>query len=292
MKGRPPDAPTAPTAPIAPPTAPGEAERFLLEFHARHPGATARAFGRGRIADGRSTYELLADLPAVGQRVLDLGCGDGLLLELLIARGHAPGALAGIDLSPDELAAARRRPALAEVALTCEAAQALSAPDRAHGAVLSHLAFMLMTDLDRVLAEVARVLTPGGLFATIVGGGPGPGDAFERFLELLAAATADLGHRAPRLGDRRARDALGLSPLLRAAGFDRIEEDALAVRLDGTADQVWDGLASAYELAVVPDDRIAALRARFLAEAAPLADPAGAVPCTMRVRCIRARRAD
>ncbi|MGV9852588.1 methionine biosynthesis protein MetW [Streptomyces sp. NPDC003442] len=44
---------------------------------------TAEAFGRGRAPDGRSSYELLCDRVAGSRRVLDLGCGDGLLLEFL-----------------------------------------------------------------------------------------------------------------------------------------------------------------------------------------------------------------
>lgn len=266
------------------------AEQFLLAFHARDPGVTARAFGRGRVEDGRSSYQVLADVARPGQRVLDLGCGDGFLLEELVVRGHVPSALVGVDLSPDELAAARCRIALADVALVCEAAQELSAADGQLDCVLSHLAFMLMSDIERVMAELSRVLCSGGTFATIVGGGPGPGDAFELFLDLLNAASADLIERAPRLGDRRARDAIGLAPLLRAARFESIEETALTVRLDGTAAQVWETLTSAYEMSFVPAWRREELRARFSSEAAQLADRTGFVPCSMRVRCIRARR--
>ena len=121
-----------------------EADGFLRGFHARHPGATSRALSRGRLDDGRSTYDLLADVARPGQRVLDLGCGDGYLLERLIGRGHAADRLAGIDLSGEELAAARARPALAGVALAEEDAATLSAAPGAFDAVLSHLAFMLV----------------------------------------------------------------------------------------------------------------------------------------------------
>jgi SAM-dependent methyltransferase len=266
------------------------ARGFLLDFHAHHPGATARAFARGRSGDGRSSYEILADAARPGERVLDLGCGDGFLLELLVARGHAPAALRGIDLSPHELAAARRRPALAGVALVCEPAQSLSAGDGELDCALSHLAFTLMDDLEQVMAELARALRPGGTFATVVGGGPAPGDAFELFLDLLAPIYADLAERAPRLGDPRARDAVGLAPLAAAAGFEPIEETALTVRFDGAAAEVWDTLATIYEMAVVPPGAAADLRASFLAEAGRLADTAGSVPCSIRVRCLRARR--
>lgn len=268
-----------------------ESHRFLLDFHARHPGATSRAMSRARLDDGRSTYDLLADLVRPGQRTLDLGCGDGILLERLVERGDAPGHLAGIDLSAAELAAARARPAIAGVALAEEDARALSAATGSFDAVLSHLAFMLMTDLERVAAEVARVLVPGGLFATVVGGGPGPGDAFERFLELLGEEAAAAAMRAPRLGDPRARDAIGLAPVLGPAGLEITGEQALPVRIDGDAAAVWASLAPAYEVSVLPPSSVERLRARFLAACRDLARADGAVPCTMRIRLVLARRA-
>ncbi|MFD9003307.1 methionine biosynthesis protein MetW [Streptomyces sp. NPDC059582] len=58
-------------------------EAFLHAFHAEHPAVTAQAFGAGRAPDGRSSYEILCDRVAGSSRVLDLGCGDGLLLEFL-----------------------------------------------------------------------------------------------------------------------------------------------------------------------------------------------------------------
>lgn len=83
-------------------TAPQEA--LLQASHAEHPAVTAEAFGAGRAPDGRSSYEILGDRVAAGGRVLDLGCGDGRLLELLARR-----AARGVDLSAHSLTLARRR---------------------------------------------------------------------------------------------------------------------------------------------------------------------------------------
>src|SRR3970040_1611525 len=104
------------------------ADELLLAFHARHPGATTRAFANGRLEDGRSSYELLADNADPGGVTLDLGCGDGHLLNLLIDRGFAADRLVGVDMSESEIAAARTRPALTGVRLLCRRAQGTSLP--------------------------------------------------------------------------------------------------------------------------------------------------------------------
>src|SRR5690348_1477406 len=89
-----------------------EAERFLQEFHRRHPGATSALFGRAGAGAGGSSYDGLADVVPAGSgpiTVLDLACGDGFLLEALSARRQPGLHLIGVDMSDAELDAARRR---------------------------------------------------------------------------------------------------------------------------------------------------------------------------------------
>ncbi|MFC8709130.1 class I SAM-dependent methyltransferase [Streptomyces sp. NPDC057197] len=149
----------------------------MRSFHAEHPAVTGDALGGGRAPDGRSSYAILADQVAGRRRVLDLGCGDGVLLELLAAAPDRR--LAGVDLSPHSLALARRRPALAGTALAQARAQRLPFSDGAFDACVSHLALMLMGDADKVVAETARVLVPGGVLACAVGGGAVGGEAYD-----------------------------------------------------------------------------------------------------------------
>lgn len=268
-------------------------DSYLLAYHARHAGATARTFAAGRTEDGRSSYQLLADLPAPGDQALDLGCGDGHLLELMAARGVT--GLVGIDMSADELALARRRPALAGVRLLHERAQALSLTDGSIDWVVSHLAFMLMSDIEQVIAELARVLRPGGRFATVVGAGPvDERDAFSLFLRLFRVLYDAGERRAPRIGDRRTREATSLAALFHPdTGFDPdIEESVHTVRLDGTADRLWEllGMNPVYEMFVLPADAVERLREGFLAEARRLANADGIIRCAMRMRLLVARR--
>jgi ubiquinone/menaquinone biosynthesis C-methylase UbiE len=267
-------------------------DEFLLAYHAQHAGATARSFAGGRTADGRSTYQLLADLPAAGDRVLDLGCGDGYLLELLAARGCR--ALVGVDMSAAELATAARRPALAGVRLIEARARSLPLAEASFDWVVSHLAFMLMSEVEAVVGELARVLRPGGRFATVVGGGPAAeDDAFALFLRLFQAEYERCAERAPRLGDRRTRDAAGLAALLHPAFEPDIEESAYVVRLDAGAERLWEILGEnpVYEMLALPAAAALRIRAGFLAEAPALARADGSIPCALRGRLLVARRA-
>jgi SAM-dependent methyltransferase len=261
-------------------------EDFLLAFHRAHPGCTSQAFADGRIGATGSSYDLLVrcvPAPSPG-RVLDLGCGDGHLLERLARSGLAPGDLVGVDLSPDELALASARPALAGAALLEGRGQALPLPGGSVGVALSHLAWMLMSDPEQVVAEIVRVLRPGGVFAAVVGGGPRLGDAFELFLDLLSPVSA-AGSPVPRLGDLRCRTEAGLAELLGPrrgfVGAPRVED--FTVDLSSSADVVWARLSTQYALHGLPAAAREELRASFCAEAERLAD-AGRVPCSMFVR--------
>lgn len=267
------------------------ADAFLRAFHAAHPGATSQALAGCRTDSGRSSYELLAELVPAGGELLDLGCGDGHLLTLLRDAGHPAARLAGLDLSGDELRAARARPALAAVPLVQARAQALPLPAASRDIVLSHLAFTLMDELPRVVAELARVLRPGGEFAAIVGGGPRLGDSFERFADLVGAHLR--GHPAapPRLGEPCGRSDAGLHALFGpASGFTGLAVADLTLRLDAPAGTVWTRLAASYELFPLDAAERSALRRAFLAGSAALVRPDGTLPCAMFLRLVRARR--
>jgi SAM-dependent methyltransferase len=271
-------------------------DEFLLAFHRQRPGCTSEAYADGRIEGGGSSYDLLADcLPgrsAAQAVVLDLGCGDGHLLQLLTARGFDPSGLVGVDMSPDELSLARARPALARVRLHLGRGDALPLADGSARGVLSHLAFMLMSDAEEVVGEVVRVLQPGGVFANVVGGGPKVGDAFELFLDLLAPRLAAAGCSMPGLGDPRCRKEEGLGELLgAAAGFvgpPRIDD--FEVDLSGSTDQVWRTLSTLYSLHDLPAAPTAQLRREFEPAGLALGDDGETVPCSMFVRRVVAIR--
>jgi ubiquinone/menaquinone biosynthesis C-methylase UbiE len=107
-------------------------------------------------------------LPYARGRILDVGCGTGALLERLAARGDA----VGLDLSPDMLARASRRRERGSfaAALVCGDAQRLPFRDAAFESVVSTFAVNAMPELDKALAEMLRVVQPGGSVAIITVG--------------------------------------------------------------------------------------------------------------------------
>jgi len=264
-------------------------EAFVRRFHREQPGATARALARGRVIGGAgSSYDALAAATPRGGRVLDLGCGDGYLLARLIAHGHASAALFGLDVSADELALARA--AQPAAALTQARAQALPFAAGGFGAVVSHLAWTLMPELEAIVGELARVLAPGGRFLAVVGGGPRGEDAFAGLLEL-AAPYAAAAPPTPRLGDARARTDAGLAALFTpAAGFAPPAIVDWAIDLAGDAAAVWAALSPSYHLATVPAAARAALAAAF-DDAAPRWRRAdGLIAATMYARLVSVDR--
>jgi trans-aconitate methyltransferase len=109
---------------------------------------------------GAPVLELLAPQP--GERILDLGCGDGALTERLVAAGAR---VIGIDSSAAQVAAARARGLDARVmsgeALTFEGG---------FEAVFSNAALHWMQQADAVIDGVWRALEPGGRFVAEMGG--------------------------------------------------------------------------------------------------------------------------
>jgi SAM-dependent methyltransferase len=161
--------------------------------------------------------------------VLDLACGDTYLVSRLGPRA------VGIDLAPSRGPGDR-------AAIVCGRAQALPFATAAFDACVCHLAFMLFDELDAVVAELRRVVVPGGMFAAVLGGGPTAddrdGDAFHRFLAIAAP-------RGGGFGDRRARTSAGWHALFGAPpSFVRFELD-----LSGAFDDVWQFLGASYQLA-------------------------------------------
>jgi trans-aconitate methyltransferase len=109
---------------------------------------------------GAAVLELLAPKP--GERILDIGCGDGALTEQIVAAGAAT---VGVDASPPMIAAARARGLDARLVN----AQELRF-DREFDGAFSNAALHWVHDHDALLDGVRRALRPGGRFVAEFGG--------------------------------------------------------------------------------------------------------------------------
>lgn len=103
-----------------------------------------------------------------GEVVLDLGCGAGVD-TLLAARAVGPeGKVIGLDMTPAMLERARRNAALMgldHVEVREGLMEAIPLPDASVDVVVSNGVLNLSTRKSRVLAEMTRVLRPGGRIA-------------------------------------------------------------------------------------------------------------------------------
>ena len=109
---------------------------------------------------GRPVLELLDPRP--GERVLDLGCGDGTLTAELVAAGCT---VVGVDSADDMVRAARRRGIDARVM----GAASLAFREE-FDAVFSNAVLHWVSRADDAVAGVARALRPGGRFVGEFGG--------------------------------------------------------------------------------------------------------------------------
>jgi SAM-dependent methyltransferase len=130
-------------------------ERFLGEsWFAQPPGAPPYS--------GLIPFDQLAD-----KDVLEIGCGSGVHARLLAAAGAR---LTAVDLTPTAVTMTRRRLELAglEANVREADAEALPFPDASFDFVWSWGVIHHSRDTGRVVAEIARVLRPGGLLALMV----------------------------------------------------------------------------------------------------------------------------
>lgn len=167
--------------------APPEVERLASSFGAERvdPAEKARRVAEvfRRVA-GR--YDLMNDLmsvgvhrlwkeamldwlyPRPGMRVLDLAGGTGDIAFRLLARLDGQADIVLCDINPDMLAVGRERALdlgwLEEIRWVCGDAERLPFADCCFDAVTIAFGIRNVTRIDRALAEIRRVLVPGGRF--------------------------------------------------------------------------------------------------------------------------------
>jgi SAM-dependent methyltransferase len=211
----------------------------LGAVHDNNAGFTEAFAWNCRDANGKNSYELLADI--VDQkhhsRVLDLGCGSGVLLDLCDERFGTELTLSGVDMNGSELQLARERLANTDVKLHHGMAQNLDfVAERSIDVILCHWALTLMDPVAPVLAAVKRVLKESGIFAAIIDGDPETAPGYIKIHDIIyehvQCKYPDYG--IIELGDPRVRTTVGLQELVSETFVD-LDVDITPVRLSFNA---------------------------------------------------------
>jgi ubiquinone/menaquinone biosynthesis C-methylase UbiE len=157
---------------------PPETSGLLLDLGWRYDlmvGAIDLVTG-GRLRALRRKSLDLAELRP-GEAVLDVGCGTGTLALEAQARVGDAGRVVGVDPAPKQLARARAKATRrgAPVEFRLGVIEALPFPDASFDAALSTLMMHHLPDdlKRRGLAEIARVLKPGGRLVVVDAEHPG-----------------------------------------------------------------------------------------------------------------------
>ena len=226
--------------------------------------------------------------PPPGWRWIDVGCGSGAFTELLAER-TAPAELQGIDPSEGQLAFARRRPVARVAEFRPGDAQALPFPDDRFDAAIMALVIFFVPDPAKGVAEMARVVRPGGTVAAyawdLLGGG------FP--LEPIRAELRAMGIDPPLPPCPGASRADALRELWAAAGLEAIESRPISVqRVFADFEDFWTTslLSSSIGATVAAMAAADVERLKERVRAHLPADAGGRIACGAHANAIRGRK--
>lgn len=224
---------------------------FLVTFHERYPGDTAELLSNVRTSDGRTSYQALADMviesATRAPRIVDMGCGDGVLLQEIAIR-CSDARLTGIDIAASDIALAKKRVPQAAFIVGDFTSYPLGAS--AYDAIVSHLAFMLSGPLEPVFASVSNALASGGTLSFVVDdlsvGSTYYADLIDVALDAagVQSATTPFGP----IVDRRLYDQEQLRALLEAHSLVLEQYSPHELRGALTFSELWEMLRRLYQI--------------------------------------------
>jgi ubiquinone/menaquinone biosynthesis C-methylase UbiE len=172
---------------------------------------------------GRVFLDWLAPQP--GLRWIDVGCGNGAFTELLVQR-CAPAETQGIDPSEAQLKFARTRPGARGVTFLHGDAMALPFDGDRFDAGTMALVIFFVPDPAKGVAELTRVVRPGGTVAAYAWDMLGGGFPFHPIQAELRA----LGITPPLPPSAGASRAEAMRDLWEGAGLEAVETREIAVQ--------------------------------------------------------------
>jgi ubiquinone/menaquinone biosynthesis C-methylase UbiE len=211
------------------------------------------------------------------ERILDLGCGTGIVARLLRERLGGAARISGLDASPPMIAKAR---SLApEIDWHEGNAMELPFPDRSFDLVLCQQMLQFVPDPRAALGEVRRVLVPGGRLVVSTWRPRSEQPMFEALGRIAEK------HLGPSADQRFSLDGARLRELLEAAGFGGIASSTHSL-VDHFAEFPIRGsvMASGFDFSRLSADELEAKLRRIEAESrealAGFASPGGGYDAT------------
>jgi ubiquinone/menaquinone biosynthesis C-methylase UbiE len=160
-------------------------------YHVQMVAMLQVIWGEGFLSPGGSeeVARLVADDDLKGASLLDIGCGAGGI-DLALVRNHGAGYVTGLDVEDTVLARARELIARAQLAMRIGLVKAapgpLPFPPGIFDVVFSKDSLVHISDKQALMAEVFRVLKPGGRFIAsdwLIGHDGAPSAAMRAYIE-------------------------------------------------------------------------------------------------------------
>ncbi|WP_420128845.1 class I SAM-dependent methyltransferase [Longimicrobium sp.] len=156
-------------------------------------------------------------------RVVDVGCGTGNLLPLLTGSAGRTGGYVGVDLSPEMLRVARGKGSgVGPIGFVAADAEGLPLRDGSFDTAVSASVLHYWDDADAALAEIRRVLRPGGRLLLL-----------DWLRDPLPMRLLNAWMRITRVQYRRMYSRVEMRDALARAGFD------LRMEVRGSAGGLW-----------------------------------------------------
>jgi SAM-dependent methyltransferase len=247
--------------------------------------AYERYMGEWSRLAGETFLDWLA--PQSGLRWLDVGCGNGAFTEMLVGR-CAPASVQGVDPSEGQLAYARTRPAARAAQFRRGDAMRLPFPDDAFDAAVMPLVIFFVPDPAAGVAEMARVVCPGGVVTAYAWDMEGGGFPYEALHDEMRG----MGVAVPVPPSPEASRIDALRDLWAGAGLDSVDTMEIAVRrafadFDDYWAAVLGGPSVGAQLAAMASEDVARLKERMRARLP--ADAAGRVTYGARANAVKGR---